>query len=135
MFASPVAARFLCFGLVGGTATVAYAVLTWVAVALLGWPAPAGSLACYVLAASMSYAGHRLLTFRETVPSRRSGARFTFVAALGYAAALVIPAVVTSLFDISIEAAILATCLVIPLMNYVALSRLVFAGGPERARA
>jgi hypothetical protein len=50
-------------------------------------------------------------------------------------AALVIPAFVTSLMGTPVEASILATCLAIPLMNYVALSRLVFAGSPEHAQA
>jgi putative flippase GtrA len=132
---SRAATRVLCFGLVGGTATAVYAVFTWVAVTLLGWPAPVGSLASYALAASLSYAGHRLVTFRDAAPSRRSGTRFTLIAALGYLAALVIPAFVTSLMGTPVEASILATCLAIPLMNYVALSRLVFAGGPEHAQA
>jgi putative flippase GtrA len=128
---SPAVARFLCFGVIGGTTTAVYAVFAWLAAALLGLAAPLASLAAYALAASLSYVGHRLLTFGDAVPNRNAGARFTLIAILGYLAALVIPTLVTSVMGAPIEVAILATCLAVPLMSYPALSRFVFDGRSE----
>jgi putative flippase GtrA len=120
-------ARFLRFAVVGGAATVVYAVLAWALTLWLGMPAVPASVASYGFAALVSYFGHRRLTFRSDRPHGEAVSRFLGVTATGYVVSLVAPLLLTDLLDLHAAISIATTCIVVPLLNYVGLSRLVFA--------
>lgn len=119
------ALRLVRFGLIGAATTLLYAGLAWLFGRGLHWPAALASAAAYGACATLSYWGHRKLTFRSREPHRVALPRFAATTAGGYAAALAVP-VVLGAFGFGFELAILLTCLAIPLANFVVLDRLVF---------
>lgn len=114
------------FGAVGALSTAVYAVLTWLGATQLALPAAVSSVISYAIAAGVSYTGHRLLTFRFDTPHRKAVSRFIVVSILGYITAFAIPAFVEGILQGPIEISIAITCVAIPIMNYLALSRFVF---------
>ena len=84
-------ARTMRFALVGAAATAVYAGLAWAGTERLALPFPLASLAAYALAALLSYAGHRSLTFASRRRHREAAPRFGGIAAFGYAVALAAP--------------------------------------------
>lgn len=118
--------RLLRWGVVGVTATLSYAFLAWVLAKEAGLPAGAASVVAYGLSAGISYVGHRHLTFRSSRPHREALSPFVGISLLGYAAAFLIPVVVTGVLGAPVEASILATCATVPALTYLGLSRLVF---------
>jgi putative flippase GtrA len=113
--------------LVGATATILYAAFAWAGTALLGLASPLASVLAYALAAAPSYWGHRLLTFRSSRPHREAAPRFAGVSALGYGTALVVPLLLTEALGAHPLLAICLVCIAVPVLNAIALSRIVFA--------
>jgi putative flippase GtrA len=118
--------RVFWFGTVGALSTALYAALTWVSATQLALPAAVSSLISYAIAAGVSYTGHRLLTFRFDTPHHQALSRFIVVSIIGYVTAFAIPGFVEVILQGPIELSIAITCVAIPIMNYLALSRLVF---------
>ncbi len=119
-------ARFLIIGL---GATLIYAVLA----ALLSTgetalmrPA-AGSVLSYAIAAVFSYAGHKYFTFVSHGAHRFEAPRFVLLSLVGLAISLLLPVVLSGLLGLSALVPILATCILIPIVNYVVLRYWVFA--------
>jgi putative flippase GtrA len=127
-----VLARAPWLALVGGAATLAYMALAWSGTVLLSLPGSVASVLAYTLAALMSYAGHRRLTFRSSRPHREAAPRFIGVTALGYGIAFLLPLLLTDLIGAHPLIAIVLTCTAVPVLNALALSRLVFPGAPAR---
>jgi putative flippase GtrA len=118
------------FALVGAAATALYAGLAWFGTEKLALPSPLASVAAYALAALLSYAGHRSLTFASRRRHREAAPRFSGIAAFGYAVALVAPWLLTEKLDAPPYAAILTTCVVVPIVSYVSLGRIFASPGP-----
>lgn len=112
---------------VGGGCTALYLLLAWAGATLLGLPAGLASLAAYATAAGVSYAGHRVFTFRSGRPHRDAAWRFGLLAAAGYAVALAAPLALTDGLGAPPLASFLAVSVAVPVLNALALSRLVFA--------
>lgn len=123
------------FALVGGAATLIYAGLTWTAAAAYGVPVPLASPAAYGVAAGWSYLGHRGLTFRGSQPHPRARLRFLALTLVGYAVAFLVPVLMDRVPGGRPEAAILLTCLAVPLANYIVMSRHIFADRTPSARS
>jgi putative flippase GtrA len=127
---TPDPGRTTRFALVGAAATALYAGLAWFGTERLDLPSPLASLAAYALAALLSYAGHRSLTFASRRRHREAAPRFGGIAAFGYAVAVVAPWLLTDTLDAPPYAAILTTCIVVPVVSYVSLARIFAGPGP-----
>jgi putative flippase GtrA len=115
------------FGVVGIAATITYAALAWIATVWLALPAGPSSLAAYGAGSLVSYFGHRAVTFRSERPHREALPRFLGVTVVGYAVSLLIPLLLTDVLGLHPGISIAATCVAIPVLSYLGLSRLVFA--------
>jgi putative flippase GtrA len=118
--------RVMRFLLVGGTATLSYALLVTLANLWLPLPAGLNSLLAYGLSMPVSYAGHRLFTFNSARAHGQTAPRFMLTSAVGYGLAFLIPAVMTDALGWSSHLATLVSCTAIPLVNFVLLSVFVF---------
>jgi putative flippase GtrA len=123
--ALPPLRRLATFATVGAGATVGYAViaggLAWLGVATL-W----ASLIAYGLCACWSYFGHKRFTFASSGAHRVEAPRFVVATAAGLAVAAATPILFARLFGPSPWAAVLATCLLVPVISYVAAESFVF---------
>lgn len=113
------------FGAVGGAATVTYFVVAMAGTAA-AWPAYVSSLCAYGIAMVVSYAGHKLFTFRSAEPVTQTGPRFAMLALVQYAVALAVPALLADWAGLSPALAYAAVCALIPVTSFVLMSRLVF---------
>lgn len=118
------------FVLVGGAATVLYAVLALGLNVLTG--AFAGqatlSLAAYLLSAGFSYFAHRIFTFASIGDHRFEGPRFALLTASGATISFALPVLMENVFRLPIFFSVIAVCIVIPLINFLVLDRWVFTG-------
>ena len=126
MAGTMLARRLVWMGAVGGTATLTYAALTWFLASVASLPAALASLPSYAVAACVSYCGHRYLTFGSRRPHREAVSPFVALSVCGYALAFAIPGFFSGVLDAPIGLSILLTCIVVPLMNYLVMSHLVF---------
>ena len=122
------AARVLRFGVVGGAATVTYAMLTTLFVGAGIAPVPA-SVAAYGAGGIVSYAGHKSVTFRSSADHGCELPKFIATFVSGLALAIVAPGVLTERLGLPSGFATLFACIVTPVVNYLVLSRLVFRRG------
>ena len=121
--------RLMRFGMVGIAATALYGVL---AVLLtngrwIGLDAVQASLAAYAVAALFSYVAHKSVTFMSPGLHRTEAPRFFLVTAIGFAVAYTAPALLTGVFGMQSIISVLATCIVVPAVNFLVLDRWVFA--------
>jgi len=119
------AARLLRFGLVGGLATLAYAVLAET-FAHAGLDPVTASVAAYLAAGVVSYLGHKRVTFRSGGAHAEELPRFVLTLGLGIAVAAAAPAVLTTWLRPPQVVSTAFTCVAAPLLSYVALSLVVF---------
>lgn len=112
--------------LVGGASTLAYAALAWLGMRWLALPAAIVSLIAYALAAAGSYFAHRRFTFAVSGGHGAAPARFAALSLAGYAIAFAAPLLLTDIMGHPPIWAILLTSLAVPVINAVALARLVF---------
>jgi putative flippase GtrA len=128
-------ARLLRFLLVGGMATLSYALLVTLANLWLPLPAGVNSLIAYGLSMPVSYVGHRLFTFHSSHAHGHTAPRFILTSIAGYGLAFFIPFVMTDTLGLSSHLATLASCIVIPGANFILLSLFVFGGRRDPANA
>lgn len=125
--------RFLIVGL---GATVLYAMIGFILARIEGLPSTAASGLAYAAAAVISYAGHRSVTFRSDRAHAAVLPQFLAMNGVGLAIALGC-AFACEAARLPAEIALLATCAIVPLLNFVVLDRLVFParrafpGSPE----
>jgi putative flippase GtrA len=127
--------RLLHFLLVGGIATLMYALVVTLANIWLPLPASANSLLAYGLSMCVSYAGHRIFTFRSQIAHSHTAPRFIMTGAVGYALAFLIPFGLTDTLGYSSHIATVMSCIAIPLVNYALLSLFVFGDRRDAAHA
>lgn len=120
------------FGLVGGSATLAYAGLAWVMTVQLGWWPGLASAVAYALCGIASFASHKRLTFASSAPARPEIARFVAVTLLGYGLAYGVPQVLTENWHMNPLVAIAVVCVLCPALNYVMLRFFVFGPAIHR---
>jgi putative flippase GtrA len=120
-------ARFLellRFGAVGAGTTAIYGVLA-LALATAGWNADLASVAAYGVSTACSYVGHKMFTF-GVAGGPQQLTRFLIVNGLGLAVATALPRLFVA-WGLDARWGMVAACIGIPLSNYIALKRLVFA--------
>jgi putative flippase GtrA len=121
-------AKLLRFGLVGIAATAIYAVLALAGGAVLGLGAVAASIAAYGIAGLFSYLAQKRLTFRSDGDHAREAPRFGLLALAGWAIAAGAPALLTGQLGLPAVVPIAVTCVLVPVVNFLAMDRLVFTG-------
>lgn len=119
-------ARFL---MVGGVSTSIYAVGT-VLIARMGHgalsPGEASTIA-YILGAAFSYAAHKVFTFRSGGAHAVAAPRFATSTALGLSLSYCLAEILTAWLRLPIELPVILASILVPVMNYILLSRWVFA--------
>ncbi len=125
--------RLSRFALIGAAATAIYAATA--AVLSAGFdpllPATTASVCAYALAALVSYAGHKYVTFGSAGAHVFEAPRFVAVTAMGIAFAGILPKLMVDGAGLEPLVPIAVTCIVVPVVNYVVLERWVF--GQARA--
>ncbi len=120
-------ARIARFGTVGLLVTATYAGLAWSLTVVAEWPATAASFVAWACATSISYFGHRIVTFRSTSRHDIAAPRFLLMAGLSLILVILVPAVLTDRLGLHPSIAIGIVCVALPAISYVAMLRLVFA--------
>ena len=120
------------FAVIGGMATALYAVVA-LGLSFGGLRVTLASFAAYLTAALFSYAGHKYFTFVSDGAHRFEAPRFILLTVLGLAVSLILPAVLSGMLGLPAQVPIVATCILIPLVNYVVLRHWVFAGTGTRS--
>lgn len=121
--------EFMRFGVIGIIATALYGALATV---LTEWDwagieATSASVVAYLVAAIFSYLSHKSITFLSTRSHRVEGPRFVALTLAGLAVAFLAPVMLTDILGLQPIFAILFTCVVVPMMNFVVMDRWVFA--------
>lgn len=119
-------ASIMSFGLVGVGSTLAYAALALMGERYLQWPGSGVSLAAYFVAGIISYLGHRHFTFHSDRQHSIAVPRFMQLFILGIGLAFAIPLVMSDWAGLPRWVSVTATCITIPVLNAVMLSRHVF---------
>ena len=125
--------ELVAFAFVGLAATLAYFVMASSG-AELGYSSAVTSLAAYAIAALLSFAGHRTLTFRSNAPVAETAPRFAVLTALQFTIALLIPALLTDWAGWPAQASFAAVCLIIPAMSFLTMKAFVFSAGQASMR-
>jgi putative flippase GtrA len=116
------------FAAVGIAATLVYAALALALASALGGVVsqPSLSLLAYILAACFSYCAHRAFTFASLGSHRFEVPRFASVTAMGAGISFLVPVLLGRWTDLPIAVPVAAVCVIVPLLNFVALDRWVF---------
>jgi putative flippase GtrA len=122
----PLLGKLIRFGSVGVAATLLYAALA-AGFGLVRLGATPSSIAAYALAAVFAYLGHKRITFRSEGAHADEVPKFAAASALGLGVAALAPIVLTDRLHLPRAAPILATCVGVPVLNFLILDRLVFA--------
>lgn len=120
---------------VGAAATLGYAAIGWLLARAAEIPPFQASIAAYGVAAVFAYVAHRRFTFRSERAHVIAGPQFLVVTAIGMVIAGAL-ALAAEAYRLPVEVGLLATCVVVPCLNFLLLDRVVFvrrAVSSERA--
>jgi len=117
--------RLGTFASVGAAATIGYAIIAE-SLAFLGLRPAAASVIAYGICGLWSYLGHKRFTFASAAPHSVAAPRFVVAAAGGLLIAAGSPLLFTQFFGPSPYFAVLATCVVAPIVSFVASQSFVF---------
>jgi len=120
------------FAMVGIGATLLYASLALLFSQMALAPIRASVLA-YALATVFSYLGQKFLAFRSPGAHRSELPRFLVLTAIGFGVATAMPALFSGLLGFPAYVPVIATCIVVPLLNLFVLDRWVFTARQETA--
>ena len=124
----PMSAVIATFGGIGLVATLCYFVLANMLSGFAGLPAVVASVCAYLVSAAFSYYGHKYWSFASKRAHAIAVPRFLASAALGLALAYFIPLAGREL-ALPATAAYIATCIIVPLVNFFVLGKWVFGAG------
>ncbi len=125
------ASRIVRFALVGGTASVIYAMVTWLLVNSFSMTPTSASIISYMFAIPVSFLGQKYFTFRADGNVKIEFGLFTIGHVVGLVLSTVIMAV-TQLYAVDIKLGILCVMIAVPIASYLFVNFLVF---PMRTRA
>jgi putative flippase GtrA len=123
--------RLATFATVGAAATIGYAAIAGGLVFFEMKPLYA-SLIAYAICASGSYLGHKRFTFGSPERHAIEAPRFFATTLIGLAVAVGMPILYARFFGPSPWFAILATCVLVPILSYLLSQRFVFRAAPPR---
>ena len=122
--------RLATFASIGAAATIGYAVIAE-GLAFFGLKPVLASLVAYGVCACWSYLGHKRFTFGSPAPHRIEAPRFVVTTAAGVLVALGMPLLFARFFGPSPYFAVLATCILVPIISFIASQRFVFRPADE----
>jgi putative flippase GtrA len=117
--------RLATFASVGAVATIGYAVIAE-GLVFVGVKSLWASLTAYVICTCWSYLGHKRFTFASAGLHRVEAPRFVLTTFVGLLVALGMPLLFAQFFGPSPYLAILATCVLVPIISFIASQRFVF---------
>jgi putative flippase GtrA len=117
--------RLATFASVGAVATIGYAVIAG-SLAFMGVKPLWASLTAYAVCTAWSYLGHKRFTFASAGPHHVEAPRFIAASLVGLLVATGTPILFTEILGLSPYFAILATCILVPIISFVASQRFVF---------
>lgn len=118
--------QLIVFAVVGGTATVCYAVGTWLLGTVFAWSPVAASVTSYAVCAAGSYLLHSIATFQVGAGASRDIFRFIVTTVLGFLISAGVMKV-TELLNLPLLVGIIIVSVTIPLTNFLALKYWVFS--------
>jgi putative flippase GtrA len=118
-------AELIRFGLVGGSATLAYLIIAILLDWLLSIDAVYVSFCAYSLAAVISFFGHRYFTFSRKGRAAGQAIRFVVSTLIGFSVAVLIP-VIFHMFAPLVTYVMVAV--LVPIMSFLLLKFFVFTG-------
>jgi putative flippase GtrA len=113
------------FATIGAVATVSYALIAESLVLLRLTPLWA-SLIAYAICATWSYLGHKHFTFSSGGRHTVEAPRFAIATLVGLIVAIATPVLFARLIGPSPFVAVMATCVLVPIISYVVARRFVF---------
>ena len=117
--------RLATFASIGAVATVGYAVIAE-GLAFFGLKPVLASLVAYGICACWSYLGHKRFTFGSPAPHHIEAPRFVVATVAGVLVATAMPLLFARFFGPSPYFAVLATCILVPIISFIASQRFVF---------
>jgi putative flippase GtrA len=117
--------RLATFASVGAIATVAYGIIAE-SLVFFGLKLLWASLIAYAISATWSYLGHKYFTFASRGKHVIEAPRFILTTGIGLLIAVGMPTLIAKLFGPSPYIAVLATCILVPILSFVASQRFVF---------
>jgi putative flippase GtrA len=117
--------RLATFASVGAIATVAYGIIAE-SLVFFGLKLLWASLIAYAVSATWSYLGHKYFTFASSGKHVIEAPRFILTTGVGLLIAVGMPTLIAKLFGPSPYVAVLATCILVPIISFVASQRFVF---------
>lgn len=90
-------------------------------------PPAIASVSAYLIAGMFSYAGHKYFTFASGGAHRFEAPRFITLTGVGIGISALVPAIMVNGFSLPWFAPIIATCILVPMVNYLVLDRWVFS--------
>jgi putative flippase GtrA len=121
----PTLRRLATFATVGAAATIGYAAIAE-SLAFVGLRPVLASLIAYAICACGSYLGHKRFTFVSAGLHSVEAPRFFIATIAGLVVALATPLLFAQFFGPSPYFAILATCLLVPVISFIISARFVF---------
>ena len=117
--------RLATFASVGAIATVGYAVIAG-GLAFLGLKPLWASLIAYAACTAWSYLGHKRFTFASAGPHHVEAPRFIVTSLIGLFVATATPLLFARFLGPSPYLAILATCILVPVISFITAQHFVF---------
>ena len=114
------------FAVSGGISAAAYYGVAWLVAEGLGWPLGMAGFIGYLVSMPIAYGLHRSYTFQSQGTIVKESSRFGVSSLLGIGLSTVLPVALTHL-HLSVAVAFALTCVLVPIANYLLLSRWVFA--------
>lgn len=117
--------RLLRFGFVGASVALIYVAL-YVGFLALGWWQVPANAAAFLLAVLVQYVAQAGFTFRARLGDWGQIARFAWMIACGFVTSALVTGAVAPMLGLAPAAAALIVALVLPVQNYLLMSRWVF---------
>jgi putative flippase GtrA len=127
--------QIICFGAVGGLATLTHVGVAILSEAVLALSPQLANLSGYLFAVVVSYTGHALVTFKARVQSGAQFMRFILVSLLGLATSSTTVWVTMGVLSLSFHMAMLCVTVAVPMVTYLGMRFWVFDGRSEAAVA
>jgi putative flippase GtrA len=125
--------RLAFFVVVGTAAAAVHFSVVVLLVSAFGWQPLVANVAGWLLAFVVSFAGHRLLTFRSrAAPPLRAMGRFFAVSAIGFGANELAYAAMLRLSALRYDVLLAIVLLLVAVMTYLLSSRWAFLGKGSR---
>ena len=118
--------RIARFGAVGVAATAVHLCVALTLVTLTALSAQAANLFGFLVAFAVSFLGHYHWSFRSSAGLGRAAPRFFAVSLSAYLGSAALIKLLTGVFLLSREAAVVAACLLFPAITYLAGRLIVF---------